>query len=134
MEYRFKYRNQHSYVLGITSRIEMSIGRIHFREFIRFMLIPLPPHKVVPLFDLVVKLKFLFLRCYSNVGRRHGMQKVSIGSGCYRVGTPIHELMHVLGFFHEMARPDRDESVVIHWENIKEGIPWVISENFNSYQ
>ena len=29
--------------------------------------------------------------------------------------------MHVLGFFHEMARPDRDESVKIHWENILEG-------------
>ncbi|XP_028400521.1 zinc metalloproteinase nas-13-like isoform X2 [Dendronephthya gigantea] len=57
--------------------------------------------------------------CYSNVGRRGGMQVVSIGFGCLRLGTPIHEIMHVLGFFHEMARPDRDETIKIHWENIK---------------
>lgn len=46
---------------------------------------------------------------------------MSIGSGCYRVGTSIHEIMHVLGFFHEMARPDRDEYIKIHWEYIKKG-------------
>lgn len=61
----------------------------------------------------------LFFSCYSNVGRRGGRQIVSIGLGCLRLGTPIHEIMHVLGFFHEMARPDRDETVKIHWENIK---------------
>lgn len=82
--------------------------------------------------------------CYSNVGRRGGRQDVSIGYGCLRVGTPIHEMMHVLGFFHEMARPDRDENVVIHWNEIKPNLKhnfrkisdWLdlklIGYNFNS--
>ena len=32
-----------------------------------------------------------------------------------------HELGHVLGFFHEHQRWDRDRFVTIHYENIKEG-------------
>jgi hypothetical protein len=34
---------------------------------------------------------------------------------------PAHELGHVLGFFHEHQRWDRDQSVTIHYENIKSG-------------
>jgi hypothetical protein len=34
---------------------------------------------------------------------------------------PAHELGHVLGFFHEHQRWDRDQSVTIHYENIKDG-------------
>ena len=71
-------------------------------------------------------LSLTFFSCYSNVGRRGGRQDVSIGYGCLRKGTPIHEMMHVLGFFHEMARPDRDDNVDIHWENIKESKQLVI--------
>jgi hypothetical protein len=32
---------------------------------------------------------------------------------------PAHELGHVLGFFHEFQRWDRDQFVTIHYENIK---------------
>lgn len=34
---------------------------------------------------------------------------------------PVHELGHVLGFFHEHERWDRDQFVRIHYENIKPG-------------
>jgi Astacin (Peptidase family M12A) len=37
------------------------------------------------------------------------------------VGTPIHELMHSLGFFHEQSRHDRDKYVQVFWQNVQAG-------------
>ena len=36
------------------------------------------------------------------------------------IGTSIHEFMHSLGFFHEHARADRDKSVDILYQNVRE--------------
>jgi hypothetical protein len=59
--------------------------------------------------------------CWSYVGRIPGQfqpQPLNIGSSCLFVDIIEHEMMHALGFFHEQARPDRDDHVIIHWDNI----------------
>jgi len=67
------------------------------------------------------------------VGRQGGKQYVSLGlpdQSCYNhVGVVIHELGHVIGFFHEQSRTDRDQYVRIEWGNIK---PRAF-ENFERY-
>ena len=41
--------------------------------------------------------------------------------GCLHDSVIIHEFLYAMGFQHEQERPDRDEYVTIHWENIKDG-------------
>ena len=61
------------------------------------------------------------LRCNSDVGRIGGKQIVSLGDGCMFKSVIIHEIGHVIGFWHEQNRPDRDDYVAIKTENIKDG-------------
>lgn len=57
--------------------------------------------------------------CCSFVGLRgNGGQTISIGHNCDKFGVIVHELGHVLGFWHEHTRPDRDDYVIIEAENI----------------
>ncbi|KAH8359015.1 hypothetical protein KR093_003871 [Drosophila rubida] len=59
--------------------------------------------------------------CWSSIGRLGGRQEVNLQSpNCLRTyGTPIHELMHALGFLHEQNRHERDGYVQVLSENIK---------------
>ncbi|XP_059490033.1 zinc metalloproteinase nas-4-like [Neocloeon triangulifer] len=61
--------------------------------------------------------------CWSAVGRIGGAQNLNLQApGCVNVvGTPIHELMHAVGFFHEQSRLDRDSYVNVLWQNIQSG-------------
>ena len=46
--------------------------------------------------------------CCSFVGKRgNGPQAISIGKNCDKFGIVVHELGHVVGFWHEHTRPDR---------------------------
>ncbi|XP_074642823.1 zinc metalloproteinase nas-6-like isoform X2 [Tubulanus polymorphus] len=57
--------------------------------------------------------------CHSPVGSNGRVQRVSIGEGCAQIKTVQHEILHSLGFWHEQSRPDRDQYVTIHRENIE---------------
>lgn len=63
--------------------------------------------------------------CWSLVGRqpdRFGQgQDVSIGQGCANLNVVVHEIGHVIGFFHEQSRSDRDEYIDIIWSNVLPG-------------
>ncbi|KAL3278791.1 hypothetical protein HHI36_016314 [Cryptolaemus montrouzieri] len=66
--------------------------------------------------------------CCSFVGKRgNGGQAISIGKNCDKFGIVVHELGHVVGFWHEHTRPDRDGHVKIIRDNIMSGQEY----NFN---
>ncbi|XP_009707751.1 PREDICTED: meprin A subunit beta, partial [Cariama cristata] len=68
--------------------------------------------------------------CWSSVGnRQEGLQQLSIGANCDRIGTIQHEFLHALGFWHEQSRSDRDDYVSIMWDRIQPGK----GHNFNKY-
>ncbi|XP_075044746.1 embryonic protein UVS.2-like [Mixophyes fleayi] len=60
--------------------------------------------------------------CWSVVGRSRGKQKLSLASqNCMVHGVIQHELMHALGFVHEINRSDRDNYIIVLEENIIPG-------------
>lgn len=66
--------------------------------------------------------------CCSFVGKRgNGPQAISIGKNCDKFGIVVHELGHVVGFWHEHTRPDRDDHVDIAKNSIMPGQEY----NFN---
>ncbi|XP_062557860.1 seminal metalloprotease 1-like [Armigeres subalbatus] len=73
--------------------------------------------------------------CWSYVGYRGwGEQQLHLDpdpleTGCFRIGTVVHEFIHAIGFYHMQSAADRDEYVDIILENITEGK----EHNFNAY-
>ena len=56
-------------------------------------------------------------------------QELSLDNGCFRQQKIMHEFMHALGFWHEHSRPDRDQYITIHTDNVKEAS----KSNFNRH-
>lgn len=80
---------------------------------------------------------FCWFRCCSFVGKRgNGGQAISIGKNCDKFGIVVHELGHVVGFWHEHTRPDRENHVDIERGNIMVGQEYnfnkLTSEDVNS--
>jgi len=59
--------------------------------------------------------------CWSGVGMYGGKQVLNIQfPSCMQTkGTIAHEFMHALGFYHEHARPDRDQYIVVVNYNVR---------------
>uniref|UniRef100_A0A182NB32 Metalloendopeptidase n=1 Tax=Anopheles dirus TaxID=7168 RepID=A0A182NB32_9DIPT len=78
--------------------------------------------------------------CYSYVGRSPDPTENVVNlqtPGCMTdVGTPVHELMHTLGFLHEQSRSDRDTYITFHPENLRSEYqdPQFIAINFGKYE
>ncbi|CAG5097508.1 Oidioi.mRNA.OKI2018_I69.XSR.g15107.t1.cds [Oikopleura dioica] len=63
--------------------------------------------------------------CWSYIGMTgDNPQDISLGTLCHTRGLALHEFLHALGFDHEQNRPDRDEHIEVHWENIAPTKKW----------
>uniref|UniRef100_A0A182ME15 Metalloendopeptidase n=1 Tax=Anopheles culicifacies TaxID=139723 RepID=A0A182ME15_9DIPT len=77
--------------------------------------------------------------CYSYIGRSPDPTENMLNlqtPGCMQeVGTPVHELMHTLGFLHEQSRPDRDNFIDVFPRNLRQEYqsPAFIAVNFGKY-
>ena len=63
--------------------------------------------------------------CYAQIPYRTGRGRMEIGlqqTGCVTLYVVVHELLHSLGFMHEMNRPDRNNYVTMVWSNIQVNI------------
>uniref|UniRef100_T1IDG8 Metalloendopeptidase n=1 Tax=Rhodnius prolixus TaxID=13249 RepID=T1IDG8_RHOPR len=114
-------------IAGRFSQTDLQTLKWAFAEYARLTCIKFVPR--------VNELDYIYIAndregCYSAVGRVGGAQKINLQSpGCAQRGTVIHELMHVVGFFHEHTRWDRNRYVTIDYRNIIPGALVISNDN-----
>jgi len=47
---------------------------------------------------------------------------MSLGENCMEQYIITHELFHVIGFFHEQSRWDRDDFITIYWDHMRDEV------------
>ncbi|XP_058828694.1 zinc metalloproteinase nas-14-like [Topomyia yanbarensis] len=58
--------------------------------------------------------------CWSTLGRNRGLNRMNLSpTECFRKGTIVHQLLHVLGFVHETNSLDRDFYVDINLDHVR---------------
>lgn len=58
--------------------------------------------------------------CYSMVGMVGGAQDLALANWA-TTNVVVHEIMHSLGVLHEQSRLDRDNHIIVRWQNIQPG-------------
>uniref|UniRef100_A0A7E4ZR50 Metalloendopeptidase n=1 Tax=Panagrellus redivivus TaxID=6233 RepID=A0A7E4ZR50_PANRE len=96
------------------AEFENALNEFHSKTCVRFR----PKRKTDRYFVKIIRSD----GCWSYVGMQTDLadigQEVSLGDECWRKGIIIHELNHVLGFFHEHSRFDRDSYITLNEPNI----------------
>ncbi|XP_043358923.1 astacin-like metalloendopeptidase isoform X2 [Dermochelys coriacea] len=101
-----------------------------FADFAKFTCVKFVPYSYQRDFVSIMPMS----GCFSSVGRTGGMQVVSLAPACLRrgKGVTLHELMHVVGFWHEHSRADRDKYISISWNEILTGFEINFMKSWNS--
>ncbi|XP_058056352.1 astacin-like [Anopheles bellator] len=89
--------------------IEKAMDEFHRQTCVRF--VPRTPQ--TPYYVTITNRE---TGCFASIGRRenNGQNLLNLQTpNCLYGGTPVHEMMHVLGFLHEVSRADRDEYIHI---------------------
>lgn len=64
----------------------------------------------------------------STYGYRKGQSKwIMICKSKFNMKVFLHESMHIIGFTDEHTRPDRDENVIVKWDNISKYSTGIVS-------